>query len=244
VGGKSFTEQVLPVDSVEEYFAHFRVLELDFTFYRPLLEGDGQPTQNYHTLRTYRQHLKDADRLILKVPQIVFAQKLRRDGRFVENSDYLNPELFIRQFYEPAVDLLGPLISGFIFEQEYQRKQDRVSPEQVSEQLDEFFKAIPKDDRYHIELRTEALLVAPLFKMMEKHGVGQVLSHWTWLPPLRVQFARSYRRFLNSGQQCIIRLLTPRGIRYEDAYAKAHPFNRLIEGMLDMKMVEDTAGLM
>ena len=34
VGGKSFKEILLPVDSVAEYFDHFRVLEIDYTFYR------------------------------------------------------------------------------------------------------------------------------------------------------------------------------------------------------------------
>ncbi|MFZ2089598.1 MAG: hypothetical protein WAU47_13585, partial [Desulfobaccales bacterium] len=36
VGEHTFTEEVLPVDSVAEYFEHFPVLEIDFTFYRPL----------------------------------------------------------------------------------------------------------------------------------------------------------------------------------------------------------------
>ena len=52
IAGKSFIEEVLPVDSVEEYFEHFSVLEIDFTFYRPLLDHNGQPTQNYQVLKT------------------------------------------------------------------------------------------------------------------------------------------------------------------------------------------------
>ena len=83
VGGKSFTEEVLPVGSVEEYFEHFSVLEIDHTFYRPLLETEGKPTQNYHVLRKYRQYMSKNDHLILKVPQMITAQKLRR------GSDYL-----------------------------------------------------------------------------------------------------------------------------------------------------------
>jgi len=61
VGGKSFVEEVLPIDSVEEYFEHFPVLEIDFTFYRLLLEKDGRPTQNYHVLREYRKYLGERD---------------------------------------------------------------------------------------------------------------------------------------------------------------------------------------
>ncbi|MGD8924459.1 MAG: DUF72 domain-containing protein, partial [Syntrophobacterales bacterium] len=147
VAGKSFVEEVLPVESVEEYFQHFRVLELDFTFYRLLLEEDGQPTPNYHVLQKYRQYLKEGDRIILKVPQVICAQKLWRGGQFIVNQSYLDVEIFNRQFYEPAVDILGPTLMGLIFEQEYQRKKDRTSPEELAKELDVFFENIPRDNR-------------------------------------------------------------------------------------------------
>ena len=105
---KPFVEEVLPVESVAEYFAHFRVLELDFTFYRPLLEEDGQPGQNYRVLERYRQFLKENDRILLKVPQLIFAQKLWHGDKFTENQAYLDPRMFVRRFYEPAVDLFEP----------------------------------------------------------------------------------------------------------------------------------------
>ena len=68
VGGKAFVEEVLPIESVGEYFEHFPVLEIDSTFYRLLLERDEKPTQNYHVLRKYREQMKEGDSLILKVP--------------------------------------------------------------------------------------------------------------------------------------------------------------------------------
>jgi len=245
VGKMSFVEEILPVDSVEEYFQHFRVLELDFTFYRLLLEEDGRPTPNYHVLQKYQQHLKEGDNVILKVPQVICAQKLWRGGKFVENNTYLDQDIFNRQFYDPAVTILGSFLTGLIFEQEYQRKKDRSSPKELAAGLDLFFEEIPKDTRYHLELRTEPYLSAPVFEVMEKHGVGQVLSHWTWLPSLSKQFAQAgRRRFFNSGGQSIIRLMTPRGARYEEAYAQAHPFNKLVPSMLQQSMVEETAELM
>ncbi len=244
VGGKVFVEEVLPVESVKEYFLHFRILEMDFTFYRPLLDKDEKPTQNFHVLRTYCQQLNKEDRLILKVPQVIFAKKLRRGGVFVENEQYLNNEVFTRQFYEPSLELLDPWLDSFVFEQEYQRKQERPSAEEQAVELDAFFSAIPEDNRYHVELRTETFLSPPVFKVLKEHGVGQVLSHWTWLSSLLSQFDLSGRRFLNGGQHCIVRLMTPRGMRYEDAYARAHPFNTLVEGMLNPQMVSETAHIM
>lgn len=242
IGGKTFAEEVLPVQSVEEYFRHFRILELDFTFYLPLLDREEQPTRVFHLLHAYRQHLKKGDRIILKVPQVIFAKKVLRQGNYIDNEQYLNPRVFINQFYEPAIELLAPWLEGLVFEQEYQRKGNRVSPEEQAAELDAFFGAIPEDNRYHVELRTEALLTGPVFKVLEKYGVGQVLSHWTWLPALSKQFALSGKRFLNRNS-CIIRLMTPKGMRYEDAYARAHPFNALIKGMQSPGMVRDTTRL-
>jgi hypothetical protein len=179
--------------------------------------------------------------LILKVPQVVFAQRLWRGGQFDENPDYLNPEVFVTQFYDPANEILGDQINGFIFEQEYQPKKQRIPEEEYAEALDEFLNKIPQDGRYHFEVRTEPYLSPPYFKVLDKYGVGQVLSHWTWLPPLGSQFMKCDRRFSNSGGQCIIRLMTPLRVRYEEAYARAYPFNKLVDGMLSPQMVQDTA---
>ncbi len=94
IAGKTFIEEVLPVDSVEEYFEHFPVLEIDFTFYRLLLDENGQPTQNYHVLENYRRHLKEGNRIVLKVPQVITAQKIQRGDQYLENEAYLNSKIF------------------------------------------------------------------------------------------------------------------------------------------------------
>jgi len=190
------------------------------------------------------EDLKKGDAVILKVPQVITAQKLRRGSTYADNESYLNPDIFTRQFYEPAVDVLGPVLTGFIFEQEYQRKQDRTPIRHMAQQLDAFFAAIPNDTRYHIELRTESYLTRPVFEVLQKHGIGQVLSHWTWLPSLRKQFTKADGIFFNAGRSCVIRLMTPIGMRYEAAYEKAHPFDKLVERMLRHEMVEDAVSLM
>jgi uncharacterized protein YecE (DUF72 family) len=239
VGEKSFTEEVLPVESVEEYFKHFPILEIDFTFYRPLLDKSGKPTPNYFTLKQYQQYLRKEDQLILKVPQVIFARRIRQGGKFIENEAYLNPEIFTHQFHNPAVEILGPHLSGFVFEQEYQPKKERVEAEKMAESLDSFFKAVPRDKRYHVELRTEAYLCEPVFAVLEKHGVGLVYSHWTWLPPLSKQFSKTKGRFFNSGGNGMIRLMTPLRMSYEDSYAKSFPFDNMVDGMMNPEMIED-----
>lgn len=244
VGERSLVEEVLPVDSVVEYFEHFPVLEIDFTFYRPLLDQSGKPTQNYQVLKKYHEYLKEGDNLLLKAPQAITAPKLRRGGEYRDNPAYLNPDIFIRHFYKPATELLGGHLQGLIFEQEYLRQEDRASVQEMAGALDAFFQKVPKDTRYHLEIRTDLYLREPLFAVMEKHGVGQVLSHWTWLPPLRKQLLKAGGRFFNAGNQGVIRLLTPLRMRYEDSYLQAYPFDRLVEGMLQPEMILETVDIM
>jgi uncharacterized protein YecE (DUF72 family) len=185
VGEHTFTEEILPVDSVAEYFEHFPVLEIDFTFYRPPKDQSSKSTQTFQILKAYQQHLRSGDALLLKVPQVITAHKLRRGNQYQDNSAFLNAEAFIRQFYEPAIELLGPSLAGFIFEQEYLTKQDRPSVTDMAAALDKFFQKIPRDNCYHLELRTDLYLRDPVFEVLQKHGVGHVLSHWSWLPPMR-----------------------------------------------------------
>ena len=74
--------------------------------------------------------------------------------------------------------------------------------------------------------------------------MGLVFSHWTWLPPLRKQFAKVGERFLNSGHQVVNRLITPLRMSYEESYAKPFPFDKMASGMLDPEMIEDVALIM
>ena len=243
VGATTFTEKVLPVDSVAEYFEHFGILEIDFTFYRPLLAEDRQPTTAYHVLQQYSRHLKPDDRLLLKVPQQVLANKLYRAGGFVANPDYLDADLFAQRFYESAQALIGDRLAGFVFEQAYQRKNERLPVAEIVAALKAFFSRLPTDDRYHLELRTPAYLKAPYFDLLAEMGVGQVLSHWTWLPALSRQFKLAGRRFFNAGRQTVIRLITPLHLSYEETYGRAFPFDVLVEGMASPAMIPDTLDL-
>ena len=107
----------------------------------------------------------------------------------------------------------------------------------LARDLDKFFQEIPKDLRYHLELRTDLYLRGPVFEVLSKPGVGQVLSHWTRVPPWRKQLTKAEGRFFNPGNQSVIRLMTPLGMRYEEAYAPAYPFDRVIKGLLQPQMV-------
>jgi len=90
-----------------------------------------------------------------------------------------------------------------------------------------------------LEVRTERLLAEPVFTVLKNHGVGLVLSQWTWLPYLRAQYQKS-GALISGDNSLVIRLVTPRGKTYDETYAAAHPFDVMVEGMMHPATVEET----
>ena len=49
--------------------------------------------------------------------------------------------------------------------------------------------------------------------------------------------------FFNSGRQAVIRLITPLRMSYEESYARAYLFEKMVPGIPDPEMIEDTVKL-
>ena len=224
LGGQTFREEQVPIESVSEYFEHFEVLELDFTFYRPLLEADGRPGNNLGVLRNYADHAPERARFLLKVPQTYFVPQLRRGSGSETNPDYLNAEACNAHFLDPARRVLGDRLEGIVFEQSYVRQSDSPDPERNVAELDRFFRGLDRSAQAHIELRSEHLLTPGYFNWLAENGIGFVFSHWSWLPPIRVQWKMCGERFTAANRRVVSRLLTPLRVSYADAYAMTHPF--------------------
>jgi len=243
LGGQTFEERTLPIASVESYFEHFGVLELDFTFYRPLIEPDGTASNNFFVLEQYAAHAPGQSLFFLKAPQTFFARLLRRskggETYYEDNPHFLNAEAFVRQFLDPARHILGERLGGIIFEQEYQRKSDSVAPEQNVAELANFFGQIPNTVQAHIELRSPQLLVPAYFDWLEEAGIGFVFSHWTWLPKIREQWRMSGKRLTAGDGSIVSRLLTPLRVPYAKAYANAYPFDKAVPAIAETKQARE-----
>jgi len=233
--GEKFTEEKVPVRSLEEFFQHYSALELDFTFYAFLLDGEGKPTRNYAPLAEYAKWIPDNAKVLLKVPEAICAKKhwTMKDGKrvFAENDGYLDAGRFTDQFYLPAVEMLGERLAGMIFEKGYQRKDATPPPEENIEELSRFFESVPSDPRYCIEERTDRLKTRSYFDFLRKNGIANVFSHWTWLPDLKRQWEQAGGF---AGTFSVTRLMTPLRVPYEEAYARYFPFDQLKDEMPEM----------
>ena len=252
VGGESFTERLLPVASVEDYFQHFNVLELDFLYYRPLLKPDGRPESNLFVLQQYADHAPANARFLVKAPRQFVSMKLpRREGgrmTFVENEGYLDADGFTRQFVRPLLDTLGVKLAGVIVEQEYVRVREAPEPEAFVGEWDAFFREVPREAQYHLEIRSEHLLTPGLAAWMESAGLGRVFSHWTWLPTLHEQWTLAGETFSARNREAVIRLLNPRDMKYAEAFALAYPFTEPVPALSETgqarRMIDEATALM
>ena len=64
------------------------------------------------------------------------------------------------------------------------------------------------------------------------------------MSPLGSSLRRLGRILLIRGGQAIIPLITRLRMSHEESYAKAFPFDRMVDGMLDPEMIEDAAWIM
>lgn len=250
LGGRTFEERSLPISSVASFFEHFDVLELDFTFYRPLVQ-EGKATNNFFVLEEYANNAPDSACFYLKVPQTTFARSFRRskDGKayYEPNPEFLNPELFVEQFHDPAMHILGDRLGGYIFEQSYARVGNSPPPDENIEELDNFFARIPRNVQHHLEIRSPHLLTPEYFAWLETVGLGHVFSHWTWLPPIRKQWMACGEKFTAEDNRAVVRLLTPLKMPYAKAYAATFPFDKPVPAIAESagaaRMVDDTTAL-
>ena len=248
----TFDERLLPVASAEDYFQHFDVVELDFTYYRPLLDAGGKPEPGYSTLQQYVEHSPPDARFLLKAPAPFFARQRRKteDGRvqYVPNPTYLDADAYVAGFHAPALDLLGERLAGVLFEQEYTRREASPAPEAFVAELDGFFAALPTDVQPHLEIRSPHLLTPAYFDWLAGRGLGFVFSHWQYLPPIRDQWKRCGGRFTAADGTAVCRLLSRLDLSFEDAFAEAYPFEAPVPAWADapetQRMILDAVALL
>ena len=252
VGRESVEERLLPIASVEDYFLHFGVLEIDFTYYRPLIEATGKPSTNLFTLEHYADAAPHSARFLLKAPQQFVARRVRRrqDGRtvYVDNPDFLDARAFTTRFVEPAVKKLGVKLAGIIVEQPYERARESPPPDTFVAELDRFFSDVPEGPAYHLEVRSSHQLTPAYVEWLMNRDLGFCFSHWQWLPPLIDQWRLVGEQFTSGSGSAVVRLIQPRDMAFDESFLRAYPFDAAAAGLSDTpdarRMVDETTALM
>lgn len=208
---------------LEEYaaFPLFRTAGIDSSFYGPPTEA---------VLRSYAEHTPPGFPFVSKVwsqltvHRFTKAQDPARAGKV--NPDFLNPELFIEEVYQPYRRAFADHTGPFVFEFQTIAKSSGIGAERFAERLDEFFSEIPRDAPYAVEIRNDEFLTPMYFAVLREHGVAHVFSSWTRMPPLGHQLDLPGSI---TGPFIVARALLRPGRTYNEAVDAFAPYDRIRE---------------
>jgi len=213
-----------PASRLEEYARYplFRTVGIDSAFYDPPSEEE---------LASYARALPPGFPCVSKVWERITAKRLGQDApqpglAGMRNPDFLNAALFKDSVLGPYNRVFRDHAGCFVFEFQAMRGKDLPDPLQWADQLDDFFKELPRDFRYGVELRNPELLTGVHGEVLKRHGVAHVFNAWTEMPPIGEQIELGWTF---SADFTVARALLKPGRRYSDAVKQFQPYDRVQE---------------
>lgn len=229
---KTYTQKSFKTESLQEYagFAPFSTVGIDNTFYAP---------PNPFVLASYSKYLPAGFKCVSKVWEEMTVPKWGKQPRYGkkagrENPHFLDAEKFkteVLAVYEKSFkEHAGPLV--FEFGEMY--PPTVPSLQFFLEKLDKFFEKLPNDFQYAVEIRNKSFLQPAYFETLRRHNVCHVFNHWTKMPALREQMMAAGNSPFTANF-AIARLLTPLGIKYEDAVEMNAPYDGIKARLPEMR---------
>lgn len=226
-------EKEFKATSLEEYanFPLFKAVGIDSTFYSP-------PTPEL--LNRYASMVPDEFIWISKVWERITIPHYPSHARYgklagTKNADFLNSKLFIDAVLAPYKDdaikhHTGPFVFQFpTISKPLLKETDFLNS------LKRFLEALPTDFMYTIELRNPDLLTNEYFDIINTLGVAHCFNHWNYMPPLVEQMKTAATAGGLTSKFFVARILTPRGINYNDAVKLFQPYDSIKKPIPEMR---------
>ncbi len=212
--------------SLAEYarFPWFRTVGVDSSFYGPL---------SVATMRRYAEQVPAQFQWVQKAWEAITIPEFAALKRYGEragkvNPDFLNADLFCERVLGPCNEAeIKPHIGPFVFQFQVLQNCTSESAGAFVQRLDGFLAQLPKDFSYATEVRNREILQPNYFAVLNKHGVTHCFNHWTAMPPLIDQMRAAADAGGIDAPFYVARILTPLGVRYEDAVKRFSPYDRL-----------------
>jgi uncharacterized protein YecE (DUF72 family) len=202
-------------------FPLFGTVGVDSSYYGPPTEA---------VLRSYAEQLPPGFPTLSKVwSQITvhtFTKAQDPDHAGKLNPDFLNPDLFIEEIYEPYQRHFSANTGPFVFEFQTIAKSSGMGAQRFADRLDEFFSGLPREGQYAVEIRNEDFLTPMYFAVLREHGVAHVFNSWTRMPPIGHQLDLPGSI---SASFIVARALLRPGRTYNEAVDAFAPYDRIRE---------------
>lgn len=182
-----------PSDYLAFYAERFHTVEVDSTFYA---------CPAARTVEKWNARTPDGFVFSVKVPQTITHDKVLVDC-----------ETEIAEFLE-TMDILGPKLGPIVFQFPFFAKNVLRDRHEFMDRLVPFFKKLPADHKFGIEIRNRDWLNAEFANLLRDHQIALVLQDRSWMPnPLELQFdpitaGWTYIRWLGDRKQIEAQTMT------------------------------------
>lgn len=187
-----------PGNFLEEYSKKYASVEIDQWFWSLGKSSYGLPNRNL--VAEYNASTPPAFKFTVKCPNTITSPFAYRGGT-EPNRWFLHPDVFL-QFYE-RIEPLGDKVGLLMFQFEYLNKNKMGSRKQFLDRLHAFFKALPKNLPYAIEIRNPRWIDSSWFSFLQERQVAPVLLQGYWMDDI-VSVLDSYKNAV--GDAACIRL--------------------------------------
>src|SRR3989454_1776899 len=226
-----------PAARLEEYVRYplFRTVGINSAFYE-------SPSERI--LHAYARALPEGYSCVVKVWDRITARRFIRDRRWGPlagqlNPDFLDARLFLDHVLAHYARAFSRHASCFVFQFQAMRGTDLLDAAEWAERLDRFFRQLPQDFRYAVELRNAELMTDHHGAVLQRHGVAHVFNSWTEMPPIGTQL---HLPWTLTAPFTVARALLKPGRKYADAVRAFEPYDRVREVLPELR--RDLLGLM
>lgn len=188
VWADELNERRLAKDGLTAYSQHplLRTVSVDRSFYQPLSVGQ---------YTAYASQVPDRFRFIVKAPASVSDALIRDEsGRGkAHNPLFLDPELALREFIEPAMQGLGHKVGALVFQISPLPNDWLRQPNRLMDQLEHMLSKMPALQAaipgavIAVEVRDHALVSPALAQVLKRTGHSYCLGLHARMPPIEDQ---------------------------------------------------------
>ncbi len=225
-----YSDAMLSKHGLVAYAQHplFRAVSLDRAFYRPL---------SALQYARYAAQVGDDFRFTVKAPAMVTDATVRNEtGRALQpNPVFLNAELAVQSFVQPALDGLGPKLGALVFEISPLPWPLQANMPELLERLGAMLHALPSlalqapDAVVAVEVRDPGWLTSDFVTVLRSAKATYCLGLHAKMPPIEAQLP-VLRALWPGPLVCRWNMHRKHGpYGYEDAAKLYLPYNRLVD---------------
>ena len=244
VWDQAYAEPLLSKHGLAAYSQHplMRTVSLDRTFYRPLSASQ---------YAAYAAQVPDDFRFVVKAPSIVTDAMVRAEaGRALQpNPQFLNPELAVQEFVQPALEGLQHKIGTLVFQLSPLTPLLLGQLPQVLERLRLMLSALPAlhpvapDGVVAVEVRDPEFIGPDLVDVLRASGAVYCLGLHAKMPSIQDQLPM-LRKLWPAPMVCRWNLNPIHGaFGYEDARVLYSPYDTTVDEDFDSRQALDRVAL-